>query len=128
MNDFLHYQLQGTIRETLNLFKKGTCSFGTKTSGFCFGWIRHNTSAIRENMFFMHFMIVLMTILIIVIMTTTLSRILYRFRWKLRYMYYVANEKYKGEANHIDLGVKCHFILMLLFHTQTKTETMLLIL
>ena len=37
MNDFLHYQLQGTIRETLNLFKKGTCSFGTKTSGFFWG-------------------------------------------------------------------------------------------
>ena len=34
MTDFLHYQLQGTIRETFNLFKKGTCSFGTKTSGF----------------------------------------------------------------------------------------------
>ena len=76
MTDFLHYQLQGTIRETFNLFKKGTCSFGTKTSGFFFGWIRHNTSAIREKMLFMHFMIVLMTILIIVIMTTTLSRIL----------------------------------------------------
>ena len=57
----------------------------------------------------MHFMIVLMTILIIVIMTTTLSRILYRFRWKLRYMYYVAKEKYKGEANHIDLGGQMSF-------------------
>ena len=61
-------------------------------------------------MFFMHFMIVLMTILIIVIMTTTLSRILYRFRWKLRYMYYVAKNKYKGEENHIiDLGGQMSF-------------------
>ena len=39
--------------------------------------------------------IVLMTTLIIITMTGTISRILYRFRLKLRYMHYVAKEKYK---------------------------------
>lgn len=42
--------------------------------------------------------IVIMTSLIIVIMTTTFGRILYRYRWKLRYMYYVAREKYRDNV------------------------------
>nr|XP_022305213.1 toll-like receptor 2 [Crassostrea virginica]XP_022305214.1 toll-like receptor 2 [Crassostrea virginica]XP_022305215.1 toll-like receptor 2 [Crassostrea virginica] len=42
--------------------------------------------------------IVFMTSLIIVILTTTFSRILYRYRWKLRYMYYVAREKYRDNV------------------------------
>ncbi|XP_062597980.1 toll-like receptor 4 [Saccostrea cucullata] len=42
--------------------------------------------------------IVIMTSLIIVILTITTSRILYRYRWKLRYMYYVAREKYSDQG------------------------------
>ena len=53
--------------------------------------------------------IVLMTTLIIITMTITMSRILYRFRWKLRYMYYVAKEKYKEEKNHVELGDKLSY-------------------
>lgn len=46
--------------------------------------------------------IVIMTSLIIVIMTTTFGRILYRYRWKLRYMYYVAREKYRDNVKRPD--------------------------
>lgn len=42
--------------------------------------------------------IVIMTSLIIVFITTTFWRILYRYRWKLRYMYYVAREKYRDNV------------------------------
>ncbi|XP_061165526.1 toll-like receptor 4 [Saccostrea echinata] len=42
--------------------------------------------------------IVIMTSLIIVLLTITISRILYRYRWKLRYMYYVAREKYSVQG------------------------------
>ncbi|XP_061165533.1 toll-like receptor 4 [Saccostrea echinata] len=46
--------------------------------------------------------IVIMTSLIIVLLTITISRILYRYRWKLRYMYYVAREKYKDDVQRPD--------------------------
>ncbi|XP_061179461.1 toll-like receptor 4 [Saccostrea echinata] len=36
--------------------------------------------------------------MIIVAMMLTVSRIVYRYRWKLRYMYYVAKENYRGHA------------------------------
>ncbi|XP_061165586.1 toll-like receptor 4 [Saccostrea echinata] len=39
-----------------------------------------------------------MTSLIIIALTTTVSRIVFRYRWKLRYMYYVAKEKYHGHG------------------------------
>ncbi|XP_061165665.1 toll-like receptor 4 [Saccostrea echinata] len=41
--------------------------------------------------------IVVMTSLIIVALTATISRIVFRYRLKLRYLYYVAKEKYQGE-------------------------------
>ncbi|XP_056003257.1 toll-like receptor 4 [Ostrea edulis] len=47
--------------------------------------------------------ILLMTSLIIVVMTTVLSRIVYRYRWKLRFMYYVAREKYRDNVQRIDV-------------------------
>ena len=80
-----------------------TCSFGTKTS-VLFDELDTILQQLEKQCSPYTLIIVLMTTLIIVIMTTTFSRILYRFRWKLRYMYYVAKEKYKGEANHIHLG------------------------
>uniref|UniRef100_A0A8W8P063 TIR domain-containing protein n=1 Tax=Magallana gigas TaxID=29159 RepID=A0A8W8P063_MAGGI len=46
--------------------------------------------------------IVIMTSLIIVFITTTFWRILYRYRWKLRYMYYVAREKYRDNVQRPD--------------------------
>ncbi|XP_078329102.1 toll-like receptor 4 [Crassostrea virginica] len=47
--------------------------------------------------------IVLMTSLVIVILTATFCRILYRYRWKLRYMYYVAREKYRDNVQGSDV-------------------------
>nr|XP_022305229.1 toll-like receptor 2 [Crassostrea virginica] len=44
-----------------------------------------------------------MTSLVIVILTATFSRILYRYRWKLRYMYYVAREKYRDNVQGSDV-------------------------
>ncbi|XP_061165747.1 toll-like receptor 4 [Saccostrea echinata] len=46
---------------------------------------------------------VLVTTLIIVALTTTVSRIVFRYRWKLRYMYYVAKEKYHGQVFDNDI-------------------------
>ncbi|XP_061165648.1 toll-like receptor 4 [Saccostrea echinata] len=46
--------------------------------------------------------IVIMTALTFVVLTITISRILYRYRWKLRYMYYVAREKYKNSEKKPD--------------------------
>ncbi|XP_061165672.1 toll-like receptor 4 [Saccostrea echinata] len=40
--------------------------------------------------------IVVLTSLIIIALTTTVSRIVFRYGWKFRYMYYVAKEKYQG--------------------------------
>ena len=48
--------------------------------------------------------LLLMTTFKIVIIIITISRILYRLWRKLRYMYYVAQGKYKAEANEIELG------------------------
>lgn len=36
-------------------------------------------------------------------MPTTISQILYIFRWKLRYIYYVTKETYKGDVSHLEL-------------------------
>ncbi|XP_048749352.2 toll-like receptor 4 [Ostrea edulis] len=47
--------------------------------------------------------ILMMTSLIIVVMTTVLSRIVYRYRWKLRFMYYVAREKYRDNVQRADV-------------------------
>jgi Leucine-rich repeat (LRR) protein len=49
------------------------------------------------------YVILLMTSLIIVVMTTSLSRIVYRYRWKLRFMYYVAREKYRDNVKRTDV-------------------------
>lgn len=46
--------------------------------------------------------IVIMTSLIFITLTTTFGRILYRYRWKLRYMYYVAREKYRDNVQRPD--------------------------
>ncbi|XP_052693897.1 toll-like receptor 4 [Crassostrea angulata] len=46
--------------------------------------------------------IVIMTSLIFITLTTTFGRILYRYRWKLRYMYYVAREKYRDNVENVD--------------------------
>ncbi|XP_061166735.1 toll-like receptor 4 [Saccostrea echinata] len=46
---------------------------------------------------------VVMISLIISAVTVTVSRIVYRYRWKLRYMYFVAKNKYKDGDNYQQL-------------------------
>uniref|UniRef100_A0A8W8P2X0 TIR domain-containing protein n=1 Tax=Magallana gigas TaxID=29159 RepID=A0A8W8P2X0_MAGGI len=75
-----------------------TCSLGNETAA-SFNKIGQIVQILEKKCSSYTLIIVLMTTLIIVSMTTTMSRILYRYRWKLRYMYYVAKEKYKSE-NH----------------------------
>jgi Leucine-rich repeat (LRR) protein len=53
--------------------------------------------------------ILLMTSLIIVFMTTVFSRIVYRYRWKLRFMYYLAKDKYRDNVKRTDVIVKSPF-------------------
>lgn len=75
-----------------------TCSFGNETAT-SFNEIGQIVQILEKKCSSYTIIIVLMTTLIIVSMTTTVSRILYRYRWKLRYMYYVAKEKYKSESH-----------------------------
>uniref|UniRef100_A0A8W8P481 TIR domain-containing protein n=1 Tax=Magallana gigas TaxID=29159 RepID=A0A8W8P481_MAGGI len=55
--------------------------------------------------------IVILTSLIFITLTTIFGRILYRYRWKLRYMYYVAREKYRDNVENLDgtTGSSFHF-------------------
>lgn len=55
--------------------------------------------------------IVILTSLIFITLTTIFGRILYRYRWKLRYMYYVARERYRDNVENLDgtTGSSFHF-------------------
>ena len=85
-----------------------TCSFGTKTSVLG-DELDTILQQLEKTCSSYTLIIVLMTILIIVSIKTTVSRIFYRFRWELRYMYYVAKEKYNGQTDHIDLDGQMSF-------------------
>nr|XP_022302085.1 toll-like receptor 6 [Crassostrea virginica]XP_022302086.1 toll-like receptor 6 [Crassostrea virginica] len=81
--------------------KDYTCSFG-RNANASFKDLDTILQKLEKTCSSYTLIIVLMTTFIIITMTTTISRILYRFRWKLRYMYYVAKEKYKEEVDHLE--------------------------
>ena len=88
--------------------KDYTCSLG-KNSTVSFEDLDGILQQLEKKCSSYILVIVLMTTLIIVTITIIISRILFRFRWKLRYMYYVAKEKYKVENNYVQLGNQMFF-------------------
>ncbi|XP_062604457.1 toll-like receptor 4 [Saccostrea cucullata] len=91
-------------------FHNYSCVF-LNSSNIHFSDIENLLQTLEKQCFSYTLLIVIMTSLIIVALTTTLSRILYRYRWKLRYMYYVAREKYKDDElrNRKYHGKEYHF-------------------
>ncbi|XP_062573900.1 toll-like receptor 4 [Saccostrea cucullata] len=65
--------------------------------------------------------IVIITSLIFVILTITISRIVYRYRWKLRYMYYVAREKYKDNQKRQETLDLFHFDAFVSYAEKDRT-------
>ncbi|XP_061165593.1 toll-like receptor 4 [Saccostrea echinata] len=91
-------------------FHSYSCIF-SNSSKIHFSDIENLLQTLEKQCFSYILLIVVMTSLIIVALTTALSRILYRYRWKLRYMYYVAREKYKDNKlySHKTHGKQYHF-------------------
>ncbi|XP_062601892.1 toll-like receptor 4 [Saccostrea cucullata] len=77
------------------------CS-SSNSSGIPFSEIENRLQMLEKQCSSYTLIIVIMTSLTIVVLTTTISRILYRYRWKLRYMYYVARENYKINVHRPD--------------------------
>ncbi|XP_056002206.1 toll-like receptor 4 [Ostrea edulis] len=95
--DFLKWMQDS---ETLKFvfFGNYTCAFGN-SSNFPMSDIDILLQSLEKKCSSYTLVIVVMTSLIIISTTLLLSRIIYRYRWKLRYMYYVAREKYQGRVN-----------------------------
>ncbi|XP_061165590.1 toll-like receptor 4 [Saccostrea echinata] len=74
-------------------FDDYVCTF-SNSSRLPFYDIDHLLQLLEKQCSSYTLIIVIMTSLTVVILTITVSRILYRYRWKLRYMYYVARERY----------------------------------
>ncbi|XP_062591435.1 toll-like receptor 4 [Saccostrea cucullata] len=91
-------------------FYNYSCVF-LNSSKMHFSDIENLLQTLEKQCFSYTLLIVIMTSLIIVALTTAVSRILYRYRWKLRYMYYVAREKYKDDelCNRKTRGKEYHF-------------------
>ncbi|XP_062579321.1 toll-like receptor 4 [Saccostrea cucullata] len=89
------------IHKSTNLkfveFENYTCAFGNSSS-FSLKSLDIILSSLEKRCSSYTLIIVSMTSLIIVAMTLTVSRIVYRYRWKLRYMYYVAKQNYRGNT------------------------------
>ncbi|XP_048749353.2 toll-like receptor 4 [Ostrea edulis] len=75
-----------------------SCTFSNSSKHFPFTKIEDLLQRLEKQCSSYILIILMMTSLIIVVMTTVLSRIVYRYRWKLRFMYYVAREKYRDNV------------------------------
>ncbi|XP_061165662.1 toll-like receptor 4 [Saccostrea echinata] len=82
-------------------FDDYVCAF-SNSSGIPFSDIENLLQLLEKQCSSYTLIIVITTSLTIAVLTITVSRILYRYRWKLRYMYYVARENYKINVHRPD--------------------------
>ncbi|XP_056002205.1 toll-like receptor 4 isoform X2 [Ostrea edulis] len=95
--DFLKWMRNSKTLQFVN-FENYTCAFGN-SSDFSLKNIDDLLQILGKQCSSYALIIVIITSLIIIVLTLTVSRIVYRYRWKLRYMYYIAREKYQGNAD-----------------------------
>jgi Leucine-rich repeat (LRR) protein len=96
--DFLNWMLESKTLQFV-FFDNYTCTYGN-SSNFPLRDIDTLLQTLEKKCSSYTLLTVVMTSLIIISATLLVSRIIYRYRWKLRYMYYVAREKYQGRVKN----------------------------